>query len=93
MMTSFVISEYIMGTATEWISCTLLMLTYFTSVNDPEVDDLDLLADKKDRSGGAVEVQEFIVFLFRSHCVRCELRFDLSHAPLFVALSLSSDRY
>jgi hypothetical protein len=32
------------------------MLTYFTSVNDPEVDDLELLADKKDRSGGAVEV-------------------------------------
>jgi hypothetical protein len=32
MTSSFVISEYIMGTATEWISCTLLMLTYFTSV-------------------------------------------------------------
>jgi hypothetical protein len=56
MTSSFVISEYIMGTATEWISCTLLMLTYFTSLNDPEVDDLELLADKKDRSGGAVEV-------------------------------------
>jgi hypothetical protein len=56
MTSSFVISEYIMGTATEWISCTLLMLTYFMSVNDPEVDDLELLADKKDWSGGAVEV-------------------------------------
>jgi hypothetical protein len=44
--------------ATEWISCMLLMLMYFTSVNDPEADDLELqvLADKKDRSGGAVEV-------------------------------------
>jgi len=56
MSSSFVISEYIMGTATEWISCTLLMLTYFTSMNDPEVDDLELLADNKDRAGGAVEV-------------------------------------
>jgi len=56
MTTSFIISEYIMGTAMEWISCTLLMLTYFTLVNDPEVDNLELLADKKDRLGGAVEV-------------------------------------
>ena len=52
----FVISEYIMGTATEWISCTLLMLTYFTLMNDSEVDDLELLTGKKDRSGGAVGV-------------------------------------
>jgi hypothetical protein len=64
MTSSFVISEYVMGTATEWISCTLLMLTYFTSVKDPEVDDLELLADKKDWSGRAVEVQVFMVFLF-----------------------------
>jgi hypothetical protein len=56
MTSSFVISKYVMGTATEWISCMLLMLTYFTSVNNPEVDDLELLADKKDRLGGAVEV-------------------------------------
>ena len=56
MTSSFVISEYIMGTATEWISCTLLMLTYFTLMNDSEVDDLELLTGKKDRSGGAVGV-------------------------------------
>jgi len=55
MTSSFVISEYIMGTATEWISCTLLMLTYFTSVNAPEIDDLELLAGKKDQSGRALE--------------------------------------
>jgi len=52
----FVISEYIMGTATEWISCTLLMLAYFTLMNDSEVDDLELLTGKMDRSGGAVGV-------------------------------------
>ena len=55
MTSSFVISEYIMGTATEWSSCTLLMLTYFTWDIDPEMDDLELLTGKKNQSGGAVE--------------------------------------
>ena len=55
MTSSFVISEYIMGTATEWSGCTLLMLTYFTWDIDPEMDDLELLTGKKNRSGGAVE--------------------------------------
>ncbi|RDB27764.1 hypothetical protein Hypma_003229 [Hypsizygus marmoreus] len=32
---SFVISEYILSTTTEWASCALLMLTYLTSRNDP----------------------------------------------------------
>jgi hypothetical protein len=34
------------------------MLMYFTSVNDPKADDLELqvLADKKDRSGRASDV-------------------------------------
>ncbi|KAG6844826.1 hypothetical protein H0H87_003393 [Tephrocybe sp. NHM501043] len=32
---SFVISEYILSTAMEWASCSLLMLTYITSRNDP----------------------------------------------------------
>ncbi|KAG6864923.1 hypothetical protein C0991_006344 [Blastosporella zonata] len=32
---SFVISEYILSTTMEWASCSLLMLTYFTSRNDP----------------------------------------------------------
>jgi hypothetical protein len=55
MTISFVISEYILGTATEWSSCTLLMLTYFTWDIDPEMDDLELLTGKKKQSGGAVE--------------------------------------
>ena len=36
---SFVISEYIMGTTMEWTSCTLLLLTYFTSRRDPKKGD------------------------------------------------------
>jgi hypothetical protein len=55
MTSSFVISKYIMGTATEWSCCTLLMLTYFMWVNDPKMDDLELLTGKKDWLGGAVE--------------------------------------
>lgn len=36
---SFVIREYIMGTTMEWTSCTLLLLTYFTSRRDPKKGD------------------------------------------------------
>jgi hypothetical protein len=32
----FVISEYILSTTMEWASCTLLMMTYITSRNDPK---------------------------------------------------------
>ncbi|KAG5641188.1 hypothetical protein DXG03_005788 [Asterophora parasitica] len=32
---SFVVSEYILATTMEWASCALLMLTYYTSRNDP----------------------------------------------------------
>ena len=38
---SFLVSEYIMGTTMEWTSCTMLMLTYFTSKGDPKKDDLE----------------------------------------------------
>jgi hypothetical protein len=39
---SFVVSEYILSTTMEWTSCTLLMLTYVTSRNDPkELKELD----------------------------------------------------
>jgi len=37
---SFVASEYILCTLMEWLSCALLMLTYVTSLNDPEKGDL-----------------------------------------------------
>ena len=52
---SFVISEYIMGTTMEWCSCTLLMLTYFTSLNDSRTADLEMYSEGKDRSDQAVE--------------------------------------
>jgi hypothetical protein len=35
---SFVASEYVLSTVMEWSSCSLLMLTYFTSRNDPPED-------------------------------------------------------
>ena len=38
---SFLASEYGMGTTMEWVSCTLLMLTYITSRNDPKKADLE----------------------------------------------------
>lgn len=38
---SFVISEYIMGTTMEWTSCTVLLLTYFTSRRDPKKGDFE----------------------------------------------------
>jgi hypothetical protein len=50
---SFVISEYIMGPTMEWGSCTLLMLAYFTSRNDPDLEGYS--ADEKEQSGQAVE--------------------------------------
>jgi hypothetical protein len=31
----FVATEYVLSTAMEWSACSLLMLTYFTSLNDP----------------------------------------------------------
>jgi len=53
---SFVISEYIMGPTMEWGSCTLLMLAYFTSLNNPKTVDLEVYSEgKKDQSGRAVE--------------------------------------
>ena len=51
LRTSFVISEYIMGTAMEWTSCTLLMITYLTSRNDPKKADLEVDEGNKPRSG------------------------------------------
>ena len=50
---SFVISEYIMGTTMEWTSCTLLMVTYLTSRNDPKKADLETSKDKEARLGEA----------------------------------------
>ena len=38
---SFLASEYVMGTTMEWVSCTMLMLTYITSRNDPKKADLE----------------------------------------------------
>ena len=55
LLDSFVISEYIMGTTMEWASCTLLMLTYLTSLNDPKKADL-AAEDEKERADRAVEV-------------------------------------
>jgi hypothetical protein len=52
---SFVISEYIMGTTMEWCSCTLLMLTYFTSLNDSGTADLEMYSEGKDQSERALE--------------------------------------
>ena len=51
LRTSFVISEYIMGTTMEWASCTLLMITYLTSRNDPKKADLEIDEGNKPRSG------------------------------------------
>jgi len=51
LRTSFVISEYIMGTTMEWTSCTLLMITYLTSRNDPKKADLEIDEGNKPRSG------------------------------------------
>ena len=39
LIDSFLTSEYIMGTTMEWTSCTLLLLTYFTSIRDPKKGD------------------------------------------------------
>ena len=36
----FVVSEYILSTLMEWLSCALLMLTYVTSLNDPKEGDI-----------------------------------------------------
>jgi peptidoglycan biosynthesis protein MviN/MurJ (putative lipid II flippase) len=53
---SFVISDSIMGTTMEWCCCTLLMLTYFTSLNDPRMADLEVYSEgDKDQSGRAVK--------------------------------------
>jgi len=55
LTTSFVVSEYIMGTTMEWTSCTLLMVTYITSRNDPKKADLEMYKGKEARSGEAIE--------------------------------------
>ena len=52
LTTSFIISEYIMGTTMEWTSCTLLMATYLTSRNDPKKADLEMYKCKEAQSGG-----------------------------------------
>ncbi|KIM74424.1 hypothetical protein PILCRDRAFT_92595 [Piloderma croceum F 1598] len=52
LLDSFVISEYIMGTAMEWTSCVLLMATYPASRSDPQKADLELSKDKAARLGG-----------------------------------------
>jgi len=43
---SFVISEYILGTTMEWASCVLLVLTRYTSRNDPPKQPLKEWVDK-----------------------------------------------
>ena len=45
---SFLASEYIMGTTMEWVSCTMLMLTYITSRDDPKKADLEAEKENKD---------------------------------------------
>jgi hypothetical protein len=60
LTSSFVISEYIMGITMEWCTCTLLMLTYFTPLNDRKMAGLEVFSEgKKDRPGRAVEVGFF----------------------------------
>ena len=44
---SFLASEYIMGTTMEWLSCTLLMMTYITSRNDAKNAELEAEKEKK----------------------------------------------
>ena len=44
---SFLASEYVMGTTMEWVSCTMLMLTYITSRNDPKKADLQAEKENK----------------------------------------------
>ena len=58
LIDSFVISEYIMATTMEWTTCTLLMLIYLTSRNDPKKDDWEMYEGKKGRSrdNGSVDV-------------------------------------
>jgi hypothetical protein len=51
LTTSFVTSEYIMGTTMEWTSCTLLMFTYYTSRNDPKKADLEMYKGKEAQPG------------------------------------------
>ncbi|KAG6889798.1 hypothetical protein C0992_004063 [Termitomyces sp. T32_za158] len=46
---SFVISEYVLSTAMEWTTCSLLMFTYVTSQNDPPKP--PLLSWKKENEG------------------------------------------
>ena len=44
---SFLASEYVMGTTMEWVSCTMLMLTYLTSRNDTKNADLEAEKENK----------------------------------------------
>jgi hypothetical protein len=57
LRTLFVISEYIMGTTMEWASCTLLMVTYLMSRNDPKKADLEIDEGNKPQSeeGGIIK--------------------------------------
>jgi len=42
---SFVVSEYILSTTMEWLSCLLLMLTYVTSLNDSKKGNMTECSD------------------------------------------------
>ncbi|KAG6835051.1 hypothetical protein H0H93_005276 [Arthromyces matolae] len=44
---SFVISEYILATTMEWTSCSLLMFSYITSLNDPPIPPLPSWKDQE----------------------------------------------
>ncbi|PPR00400.1 hypothetical protein CVT24_004478 [Panaeolus cyanescens] len=43
----FVAIEYMLGVVTEWVSCLLLLTTYYTSRNDPSKGDIAELEKKK----------------------------------------------
>jgi hypothetical protein len=45
LTTSFVVSEYILSTTMEWISCLLLMLTYVTSLNGSKKGNMEECCD------------------------------------------------
>jgi hypothetical protein len=55
LTSAFVASEYIMGTTMEWSSCTLLMVTYITSRDDPKKADLEMPEGKIAQSGETIK--------------------------------------
>ncbi|KIM37938.1 hypothetical protein M413DRAFT_448200, partial [Hebeloma cylindrosporum] len=52
---SFIVSEYIMGTTMEWVSCTMLMVTYLTSRGDPKKADLEVEEGTRDNKKTALD--------------------------------------